>query len=101
MKTRGGRRRFRWVGSFLLLVCGAVSARAAGEYQTVEIESLKIVIDYEWGARNAPGYLPDPLEEQAPDRSLPVLVQLAPEMVPVLPLPEASTKVDPAPASNE
>jgi hypothetical protein len=58
VKTRGERRRFRWLGSFLLLVCGAVSVRAAGEYQTVEIESLKIEIDSEWGARTAPGYLP-------------------------------------------
>jgi len=58
VKTRGGRRRFLWLGSFLLLACGAVSAGAAGEYQTVEIESLKIEIDSEWGPRTAPGYLP-------------------------------------------
>jgi hypothetical protein len=55
---RGKRRRVRWLCSILLLVCSAVSARAAGEYRTIEIESLKITIDSEWGARTAPGYLP-------------------------------------------
>jgi hypothetical protein len=35
-----------------------VSARAAGEYRTVEIESLRIEIDSEWGALTSPGYLP-------------------------------------------
>jgi hypothetical protein len=45
-----------------LLVCigllAAVSAHAAGEYRTVDIESLKITIDSEWAPRTAPGYLP-------------------------------------------
>ena len=31
---------------------------AAGEYRTVEVESLKIEIDSEWAARTTPGYLP-------------------------------------------
>ncbi len=47
-----------------LLVClclfafAAGSAHAAGEYRTVDIESLKITIDSEWASRTAPGYLP-------------------------------------------
>ena len=37
----------------------ALSARAAaGEFRTVEVESLKIEIDSEWAVRTAPGYLP-------------------------------------------
>jgi hypothetical protein len=55
---RGTRRIGQWLCSILLLVCAAASARAAGEYRTVEVESLKIEIDSEWGARTAPGYLP-------------------------------------------
>src|SRR5678815_429828 len=35
-----------------------LSARASGEYRTVEAESLRITIDSEWGSRTAPGYLP-------------------------------------------
>jgi hypothetical protein len=35
-----------------------VSLRAAGEYRTVEVESLKIEIDSEWATRTTPGYLP-------------------------------------------
>jgi hypothetical protein len=45
----------------LLLVLGlvtAASARANGEYRTVEVESLKVTIDFEWGQRTAPGYVP-------------------------------------------
>jgi hypothetical protein len=56
--TRGGQRRFRGLCSVLLLVCAAASAGAAGEYRSVEIESLKITIDSVWGTRTAPGYLP-------------------------------------------
>jgi len=45
--------------AILLLFCGlAPAAAAAGEYRTVEVESLKIEIDSEWGARTAPGYVP-------------------------------------------
>jgi hypothetical protein len=36
----------------------AVSAHAAGEYRTIDVESLKITIDSEWASRTAPGYLP-------------------------------------------
>jgi hypothetical protein len=46
---------------FSLLPClllYAAFAEAAGEYRTVEIESLKITIDSEWAVRTAPGYLP-------------------------------------------
>ena len=35
-----------------------LSARASGEYRTVEAESLRITIDSEWGSRTAPGSLP-------------------------------------------
>jgi hypothetical protein len=45
-----------------LLVCiglfAAVSVQAAGEYRTIDVESLKITIDSEWASRTAPGYLP-------------------------------------------
>ena len=44
--------------TLLLFFCYAAPARAAGEYRTVEVESLKIVIDSEWAMRAAPGYLP-------------------------------------------
>jgi len=54
----GERQRVQWLCCLVLFVCAAVSARAAGEYQTVEVELLKIVIDSEWGTRTAPGYLP-------------------------------------------
>jgi hypothetical protein len=57
-KMRGGQRLLRLLLTFLLFFCHAVSARAAGEYRSVEVESLKIVIDSEWAARTAPGYLP-------------------------------------------
>ena len=51
--------RHRWLGCLLLLwCCATASGGAAGEYRTVEIESLKIEIDSEWGGRTAPGYLP-------------------------------------------
>ena len=56
VETRG--RRFQWLYALILLFCAATTARAAGEYRTVEIESLKITIDSEWGIRTAPGYLP-------------------------------------------
>ena len=42
----------------LLLLSSARSASAAGEYRTIEVESLKITIDSEWGTQTAPGYLP-------------------------------------------
>ena len=49
------------VSARLILVCllllAAVPA-GAGEFRTIEIESLKITIDSEWGTRAAPGYLP-------------------------------------------
>jgi hypothetical protein len=53
-----GQRHLVWLCSLLLLVCTTASARAAGEYRTVEVESLEITIDAEWGARTAPGYVP-------------------------------------------
>ena len=55
---RGERRLFRALLTLLVCFCSAVSARAAGEYRTVEVESLKITIDSEWAARTVPGYLP-------------------------------------------
>jgi len=58
MATGGKRRRLRWLCPLLVLGCAAVSARASGEYRTVELESLKIEIDSDWGVRTAPGYLP-------------------------------------------
>ena len=48
----------RILALLLALGCAAVSVRAAGEYRTVDVESLKITIDSEWGLRVAPGYVP-------------------------------------------
>jgi hypothetical protein len=42
----------------LFLLCAPRPAGAAGEYRTVEVESLKIIFDSEWAQRTAPGYLP-------------------------------------------
>ena len=46
----------------LLLVVACLLATAVhafgGEYRTVDVESLKITIDSEWGQRLAPGYIP-------------------------------------------
>jgi hypothetical protein len=44
----------------LIFVCLLLAAMPAGarEFRTIEIESLKITIDSEWGVRTAPGYLP-------------------------------------------
>src|SRR4051812_37627238 len=44
--------------SLWLLLFAAVTVYGAGEYRTVEIESLKITIDTEWAQQTAPGYLP-------------------------------------------
>src|SRR6185436_4707664 len=46
--------------SLLCLLCFLCSfpLYGAGEYRTVEIESLKITIDTEWAQQTAPGYLP-------------------------------------------
>ena len=54
-------RRRRWgraLLSLLVFFCSVAPAAAAGEYRTVEVESLKITTDSEWAARAAPGYLP-------------------------------------------
>lgn len=58
--TRGRWRRFGRLCSLVLVLCvrATQSAYGAGEYRTIEIESLKITIDSEWGVRTAPGYLP-------------------------------------------
>ena len=59
MTRRGSRQRGLWlivVGFFV--VAAPASTRAAGEYRTVEVESLKITIDSEWAVQGAPGYLP-------------------------------------------
>ena len=51
--------RLPWVIALLLaIVVARPSARASGEFRTVEVESLRITLDSEWGARTAPGYLP-------------------------------------------
>ena len=57
--TTSGARRFPWVIVLLLaIVVARPSARASGDFRTVEVESLRITLDSEWGARTAPGYLP-------------------------------------------
>ena len=43
----------------LLVQCGAaVPCTAAGVYRTVEVASLKIIVDSEWGIKTSPGYFP-------------------------------------------
>ena len=64
----GKRRRLQWLCFVLALGCATASARAAGEYRTVEIESLKIEIDSEWAVRTAPGYLPVRFDDHQPRR---------------------------------
>ena len=58
VNTRAERRLVRVLLTVLVFLGSAVSARAAGEYRTVEVESLKITIDSEWAMRTAPGYVP-------------------------------------------
>jgi hypothetical protein len=48
----------RILALLLALGCAGVSVRAAGEYRTVDVESLKITIDSEWALRTTPGYVP-------------------------------------------
>ncbi len=57
MATPDHWQRCRWLLTILFLLCGAAFA-TAGEYRTLEVESLKIEIDSEWGMRTAPGYVP-------------------------------------------
>jgi hypothetical protein len=40
------------------MLCGTAIDAVAGEYRTIEVESLRIEIDSEWGARTTPGYVP-------------------------------------------
>ncbi len=52
-----GRRRLACAVALLVLGLAA-HASAAGQYQTVEIEKLRITVDSEWIGGAAPGYLP-------------------------------------------
>lgn len=49
-----------WIacGALLVLMGGASRADAAGEYRTLDVESLRITVDSEWVPIAAPGYLP-------------------------------------------
>lgn len=58
MAWLGDRRPLLWLCSCLFVLGAAVRTNAAGEYRTVEVESLKITIDSEWGSRTGPGYVP-------------------------------------------
>jgi hypothetical protein len=53
-------RRGRQIASaaILVLCAAAAHAEAAGEYRTVEVESLRITVDSEWVPAAGPGYLP-------------------------------------------
>ena len=46
-----------WVCAIIVFACPTVG-RAAGEYRTFEVESLKIEFDSEWAMQTSPGYLP-------------------------------------------
>jgi hypothetical protein len=48
----------RWICGLVLLFCACAAGATAGEYRTVDVESLKIDFDSEWGTRVGPGYLP-------------------------------------------
>ena len=50
--------RFIACATALVLVAAAVRADAAGEYKTIEQNSLRITVDAEWVPSAAPGYLP-------------------------------------------
>jgi len=47
-----------WVCAVLVFACATATGHAAGEYRTVEVDSLKIEFDSEWATRTSPGYLP-------------------------------------------
>jgi hypothetical protein len=47
-----------WLWTIVILLLASASGGAAGEYRTVEVESLRIEIDSEWAARTTPGYVP-------------------------------------------
>jgi hypothetical protein len=47
-----------WVCAALVFACASAAAGSAGEYRSVEVESLKIEVDSEWATRTSPGYLP-------------------------------------------
>jgi hypothetical protein len=57
VRIAGRRRGVRWI-STLVLCFSAVAAPAAREYQTVDIQLLRITIDTDWAPRAAPGYFP-------------------------------------------
>ena len=50
--------RFIFCAIALVLVVGAARADAAGEYKTIEQNSLRITVDTEWIPGAAPGYVP-------------------------------------------
>ena len=56
--ARGVRHHGWWLFAPVFVVCLAASLHAAGEYRTIEVESLRITVDSEWATRSAPGYLP-------------------------------------------
>ena len=58
VSTRFRTRLAAWLCGALLVVYATAIGRAAGEYRTVEVESLKIEFDSEWAMRASPGYLP-------------------------------------------
>jgi hypothetical protein len=58
VSTRGRTRLAAWLCGALLVACATATGRAACEYRTLEVESLKIEFDSEWGPRTSPGYLP-------------------------------------------
>jgi hypothetical protein len=47
-----------WLCAAMIFACATATGRAAGEYRTLEVESLKLEFDSEWAFRTAPGYLP-------------------------------------------
>jgi len=52
------RRSFVWTSALVLFCAGAVAVPAGREYQTVDVDLLRITIDTDWGPRTAPGYFP-------------------------------------------
>ena len=58
LRTRGPRRRLSWLVVLLVCLCAPAAAEGAGEYRTIQVESLKVTIDSEWAVIATPGYLP-------------------------------------------
>ena len=58
MSTSPWRRSLVWISAVALFCAGLVAVPAAREYQTIDVDLLRITIDTDWAPRTAPGYFP-------------------------------------------